>query len=80
MATFGFGYSRSQVIHIATDMATYTGRSQSLTFNWFYGFMKRWPELKVIKPRSLSMTRAKASTAENLRNYFEELLTAFLCL
>ena len=35
--------------------------------------MKRWPELKVQKPRSLEIIRAKATSLETVNKYFDEL-------
>jgi hypothetical protein len=35
--------------------------------------MSRWPDLKIVKPRSLEIQRAKALSTECLRNYFQEL-------
>ena len=35
--------------------------------------LKRWPELKLVKPQKLSMSRAKAASQETLNKYFKEL-------
>lgn len=35
--------------------------------------MSRWPDLKIIKPRGLQIQRAKATSADCVRNYFREL-------
>ena len=37
--------------------------------------MKKWPDLKVVKPQKLAMSRAKCASKENLDNYFKELGT-----
>lgn len=47
----------------------------SLSNDWFYGFLKRWPELKQAMPQKLSMARAKAASQENIDTYFKELGT-----
>lgn len=75
MAQFGYGYSRMQVIYLATDMIEFTSgkRSKALSTRWFYGFMRRWPELKVVKPRSLELMRAKAATQDVVDSYYKEL-------
>jgi hypothetical protein len=39
-----------------------SGESLQLSNNWFYGMLKRWPELKLVKPQKLSMSRAKAAS------------------
>ena len=41
-------------------------------FIYFY-FFYRWPELRLVKPRSLSMTRAQAATPEAISKYYQEL-------
>jgi hypothetical protein len=48
--------------------------SLQLSNNWFYGMLKRWPELKLVKPQKLSMSRAKAASQENLNKYFKEFM------
>ena len=35
--------------------------------------MKRWPELRVVKPQKLGMRRAKSTTKETVFKYFDEL-------
>ena len=35
--------------------------------------LKRWPELKLVKPQKLSVSRAKAASQETLNKYFKEL-------
>ncbi|KAJ8306526.1 LOW QUALITY PROTEIN: hypothetical protein KUTeg_017071 [Tegillarca granosa] len=35
-----------------------------LSERWFYGFMKRWPDLHLSKPQKLSMIRAKSASKE----------------
>ena len=49
------------------------GASILLTLNWFHGFMKRWPELRVIKPRSLEVSRTKSASDDIVQNYFNQL-------
>jgi hypothetical protein len=43
-----------------------------LTLNWFHGFMKRWPELRVVKPRFLEVSRAKSTSDGTVQNYFNQ--------
>lgn len=40
---------------------------------WYRGFIKRWPELHVVKPRSIVNVRAKAASESNVKDYFERL-------
>ncbi|XP_071095056.1 uncharacterized protein [Haliotis cracherodii] len=77
MANFGYGYSRAEVTAIATDLAIHLGKRSKddppLSMQWFYGFVKRWPDLRVKKPRSLDLQRAKATSEETITHYFDEL-------
>ncbi|XP_041372513.1 uncharacterized protein LOC121385794 [Gigantopelta aegis] len=79
MSSVGYGYTRTEVTGIATDFAVYIGKKEkegkNLSLQWFYSFMKRWPELKVQKPRSLEIMRAKATSEETVNIYFNELET-----
>ena len=51
MAKFGYGYTRSEVVKLASQFAVDLGKreehSNQLTMPWYYNFMKRWPELQV---------------------------------
>ena len=79
MANVGYGYTRSESLNMATDYAVHLGKMTNddkvFSMNWFYGFIFRWPELRAIKPSSLSEQRAKCASEESLINYFEELNT-----
>ena len=58
---------RQEVCDIASDYAVKLGKRQSdksLTLNCFRRFIKSWPELRVLKPRSLEVQRAKCTTFE----------------
>ena len=78
MASYGYGYTRQDVTDKATDYAHTinrkpTCRTDVLTLRWFEGFMNRWPELKVLKPRSLKIACAKCGTIENVEKYVDSL-------
>ncbi|KAK3099590.1 hypothetical protein FSP39_006586, partial [Pinctada imbricata] len=76
MASLGYGYTRTEVVDIATDYAVIAGKrdhNNPFTLRWYSGFMGRWPELKLVKPRSLELQRAKARNKENVSAYFSEL-------
>jgi hypothetical protein len=78
MAEVGYGYSRQETLNLASDYAFHLGareKNHPLGFDWFYGFMSRWPQLKVTKPRSLEVARAKYATETAISNYFGELKT-----
>ncbi|XP_053383877.1 uncharacterized protein LOC128550038 [Mercenaria mercenaria] len=76
MAKIGFGYSRQETINLATDYAVHLGireKSKPFSLTWLYSFLNRWPELKVKKPRSLEIARAKYATRPTIDRYFNEL-------
>lgn len=76
MASIGYGYSRAEVIDLASDYAVSLKKmsgDNKLGRKWFYQFLDRNPQLHVIKPRALEMARAKAASEEKINKYFEEL-------
>ena len=77
MMQMGYGYTRRELINLATDMAHYLKKlpeDKSLSEAWLYlGFLKRHSNITFLKPRSLSMCRAKAVTKENIDTYFSNL-------
>ncbi|VDI00073.1 Hypothetical predicted protein [Mytilus galloprovincialis] len=79
MASIGYGYSRIDVIYLATDLAVFMGKRKPqediLSNKWYYSFMKRWPNLTISKPQKLSMQRARCASKETLSNYYKELGT-----
>lgn len=55
MANLGYGYTRQEDVDIGTRFAENLGKrkhTDPLTLRWFSGFVSRWPELRVLKPRS----------------------------
>ena len=78
MANYGYGYSRHELAGIAHDYAMQVGKrskNNPVTIRWVDGFLGRWPELHVLKPRSLEQIRAKMTSEMIVNNYFEELQT-----
>ncbi|XP_053392052.1 uncharacterized protein LOC128554769 [Mercenaria mercenaria] len=79
MAGIGYGYSASSIKYMAKDYADSLGKNvkakEALSNNWFYSFIKRWPNLAVVKPQKLSIARAKSASRETLNNYYKELAT-----
>jgi hypothetical protein len=76
MASCGYGYSRAEVVDMASEYAIFLGKRDKehpFTLKWFRLFMKRWPELKVLKPRGLEIQRAKATNKESVSVYYTEL-------
>ena len=78
MAAYGFGYTRQEYVDIASDYAVHLGKrtiDKPFTMKWMRGFLKRWPELKVLKPRGLEHVRAKMASKETVAEYFKILQT-----
>ena len=76
MASFGYGYTRQEVVDVATDYAVQLGKrthDTPLTVDWFRRFVIRWPELHVLKPRALEQQRAKSASETTVSAYFNEL-------
>ncbi|KAH3865691.1 hypothetical protein DPMN_028733 [Dreissena polymorpha] len=76
MASCGYGYSRAEVVDMASEYAIFLGKRDKehpFTLKWFRLFMKRWQELKVLKPRGLEIQRAKATNKESVSVYYTEL-------
>ena len=76
MASFGYGYTRQEVVDVATDYAVQFGKrthDTPLTLNWFRRFVIRWPELHVLKSRALEQQRAKSASETTVSAYFSEL-------
>ena len=74
MADIGYGYGASGIRYMAKDFADSLGKhvkaKEALSNNWFYSFLKRWPNLKVAKPQKLSAIRAKSGSRETLDKYY----------
>ena len=78
MSSIGYGYSRADVMNIAGEYLSSMNRhepSKPMSDKWFYNFLKRWPELSVIKPSGLEMIRARSSNPETIGKYYAELST-----
>ncbi|KAH3805636.1 hypothetical protein DPMN_133941 [Dreissena polymorpha] len=76
MAKYGYGYIRQEVCDIATDFAIQLGKrtkENPFTLNWFNKFIKRWPQLRVLKPRGLEKVRAKRASDSVVTDYFKKL-------
>lgn len=76
MANYGYGYTRHELADIASDYAFQLGKRNKenpITIKWAVGFLGRWPELRVQKPRSLEQIRAKMTSEAVVTKYFKEL-------
>ena len=68
MAHFGYGFSRWQIIDMASNMCAAIGKDTEPTKHLFYGFLSIFPDLKMTPPK-----KRDAVNFEMLHNYFEEL-------
>ena len=76
LATLGYGYSRTEIVKLATDYSHSLGilpADKSFSLGWLKRFFRRWPTLKVMRPRSTELYRAKCATPAALQRYFSEL-------
>jgi hypothetical protein len=76
LASVGYGYTRAETVLLASDYAVSLGKRTAdnpFSLKWFYGFMKRWPELNVTRPSGLSEQRARCANETSINNYFDEL-------
>lgn len=63
-------------MELASDLSVHLhkrDRSQPLGRMCFSGFKSRWPQIKVNKPRSLSLIRARAASPQTIESYYAEL-------
>ena len=81
MASIGYGYTKMSIQRMAKEYAISLNKkitakndnSEHLSNNWFYGFLKRWPDLRLVQPQKLSISRAESASPENIKAYFKEL-------
>lgn len=75
MSHLGYGYTRVKVTALASDYAVSIRlkdkTEKQLSVQW--SFMDRWHDLKLQKPRALSISRAKWASKEAIDSYFDEL-------
>ena len=76
MASVGYGYSKIDLRHIATDVAICLAKKETndlLSDNWVTNFLKRWSTLKLCKPRSLEWIRARNANPQIIDKYYNDL-------
>ena len=82
MATYGYGYSKTDVCELGTDFHNYlypkNQLKKPLGRTWVDGFLKRNNTLSLKKPRSLAMIRAKSCSADVLTKYYDQLETILI--
>ena len=73
MAEMGYGYTRSNVLNVANELAFHLGKRtplKPLTEHWLDAFLMRHPQLKLMKARGLNELRAKGTSKEVMQHYF----------
>jgi hypothetical protein len=78
MADLGYGYTQQECIDVASEFAVQLGKrtkDKPLSMKWMKGFLKRWPEMRVTKPRALEFVRAKMASEGVVMTYFDNLET-----
>ena len=77
MGDIGYGCTKTNIQYMATDFCQSLGKNmkseKGLSSMWFNAFIKQWPDLKLMKPQKLQMSRAKSASKESIDNYFREL-------
>ena len=76
MADLGYGYTQQECVDVATEYAIQLGkrsRDKPLSMRWMEGFLTRWPEMRVVKPRPLEHVRAKMASESIVMSYFDDL-------
>ncbi|XP_063964321.1 uncharacterized protein LOC135156302 [Lytechinus pictus] len=74
MSECGYGLSRGEVMALASELLSdLTGSTKRVGKCWLSHFLKRWPCLRLVKPRKLAMTRARITTKQRLDSYYSEL-------
>ena len=76
LTDFGYSFSRSDVINLATDFAVVLEKrdpSDTFTHQWYYSFLSRWPGLVSKRPAGAKSQSAKATSVDSLTTYYYQL-------
>ena len=68
MAHLGYGFSRWQIIDMESNMCAAIGKDTEPTKHWFYGFLSRFPDLKMTQPKKREKARDDAVNIEMLHD------------
>ncbi|CAG2215069.1 unnamed protein product [Mytilus edulis] len=71
MADKGYGYTRWQIIEIACNMSQAKDKHIQPTKYWFYGFLSRNPQVKMVQPKRREKIRNDVQTG-HVTTYFAE--------
>ncbi|XP_053396950.1 uncharacterized protein LOC128545847 [Mercenaria mercenaria] len=73
MSSFGYSYSRTDIINLASDYAILLGKrepSDGLTHQWYYKFLERWPHVETSRASGTKKQFEKATSSDCLSRYF----------
>ena len=76
LSDFGYSFSRSDVVNMATDFAVVLGKrdpNDTFTHQWYYSFLSRWPGAIAKRPFGNKLQCEKASSLDSLTNYYYQL-------
>lgn len=80
----GFGLTREIVGCVIMDYLMKIGRPNPFKdkpgFDWWKGFLKRWPKLAERKAQHLSRKRAEGASHETVQNFFEKVENVLITL
>ena len=72
IADKGYGYCKWQIMELAHNMETVKGTNMTPTKHSFYGYLSRFPQVKMVKPKKREKVRNDVSS-DNITNYFTAL-------
>lgn len=73
MCQYGYSYSRTDIINIASDFAIILGKrepSDGLTHQWYYKCLERWPDMTINRAASIKKQLVKATSVDCSSKYF----------
>ena len=73
MSSFGYGFSRTDIINFASDYAVLLGKrapTDAFTHQWYYNFLNRWPNQDVRRASGTKRHYEKAMSIDCLSQYF----------
>ena len=75
MANYSYGCTRQECVNLAHALAVQLGKrgKEQLSLKWMRGFLAKWPDLSVLKPRNLEYSRAKMASMDTVSSYFKNL-------
>ena len=82
MSILGYGYMQQECVDVASQYAVQLGQRTAdnpLSMKWIKGFLSRWPEMKVTKPRAFDYYEAKSAIELAVKTFFSPSLLLPFC-